>query len=138
MTVNGNTTVTATYNLSTITSITVSPSTATIGTQQQFTATVNGTGNFSKAVTWSLSCASCGGLSPGTLSSIGLYTTPYPAPASVTITATSVQNHFGQRLRDRHVEPACDGDRPCAHGGRRYALAILPRIRTRSTRTSMG
>jgi len=91
VTVNANTTVTATYNQTTITSITVSPSTATIGTQQQFTATVNGTGNFSKAVTWSLSCASCGSLSPGTLSSSGLYNTPYPAPASVTITATSVQ-----------------------------------------------
>ncbi len=89
--VNASTTVTATYNQSTITSITVSPSTATIGTQQQFTATVNGTGNYSKAVTWSLSCASCGSLSPGTLSSSGLYNTPYPAPASVTITATSVQ-----------------------------------------------
>jgi len=90
VTVTANTTITAIY--SSISSITVSPNAATIGMQQQFTATVNGTGNFSKAVSWSLSCPSCGSLSAGTLSSSGLYNTPYPAPASVIITATSVQN----------------------------------------------
>jgi hypothetical protein len=74
-----------------VTSITVSPATATIGTVQQFAATVNGTGSFSQSVTWSLSCPACGALSPGTLSSTGLYDTPYPAPSSVVITATSVQ-----------------------------------------------
>jgi hypothetical protein len=94
VTVNANTTVTASYNELGITSITVSPNTATIGTQQQFTATVNGNGSFSKAVTWSLACPSCGSLSPGTLSSTGLYTTPYPAPPSVTITATSTMSGF--------------------------------------------
>jgi len=31
-------------------------------------------------------------LSPGTITSTGLYTTPYPAPTTVTVTATSVQN----------------------------------------------
>ncbi|MGA2752479.1 MAG: glycoside hydrolase family 44 protein [Terracidiphilus sp.] len=94
VTVNANTTVTANYNQAGITSITVAPSTATIGAQQQFTATVNGTGNYSSGVTWSLSCASCGSLSPGTLSATGLYTTPYPAPASVTVTATSTMTGF--------------------------------------------
>ncbi|UWZ84120.1 glycoside hydrolase family 44 protein [Occallatibacter riparius] len=72
-----------------ITSITVTPNTATIGTQQQFTANVLGTGSFSTAVTWSVSCSSCGGLSAGSISASGLYDTPYPAPASVVITATS-------------------------------------------------
>ena len=94
VTVNGNTTVTANYNEAGITSITVTPSTATIGAQQQFTATVNGTGNYSSGVTWSLTCSSCGSLSPGTLSASGLYTTPYPAPASVTVTATSTMTGF--------------------------------------------
>ena len=94
VTVNAKTTVTATYNQAGITSINVTPSTATIGAQQQFTATVNGTGNYSSAVSWSLTCSSCGSLSPGTLSSTGLYTTPYPAPASVTITATSTMTGF--------------------------------------------
>jgi hypothetical protein len=94
VTVNANTTVTASYNQPGITSITVTPNTATIGTPQPFTATVNGTGTYSNAVTWSLTCSSCGSLSSGTLSSTGLYTTPYPAPASVTITATSTMTGF--------------------------------------------
>jgi len=76
----------------TITSIAVSPDSATIGMQQQFTATVKGTGNYSSSVTWTVSCASCGSLSPGTISSAGLYDTPYPAPNSVTITATSTED----------------------------------------------
>ena len=88
-----NTTVTANYSLPAVTSITVSPNAATIGGQQQFKATVYGVGVFSDGVSWSLSCPLCGSLSPGTLTSTGLYTalytTPYPAPASVTITATS-------------------------------------------------
>jgi len=92
VTVNANTAVTATYNANGITSIVISPNVVTIGVQQQFTATVNGTGTFSKSVTWSLSCPACGSLSPGILTSSGLYTTPYPAPASVTITATSTQD----------------------------------------------
>jgi hypothetical protein len=94
VTVSANTTVTANYNQAGISSITVTPSTATIGAQQQFTATVHGTGNYSSGVTWSLTCTSCGSLSPGTLSATGLYTTPYPAPASVTITATSTMTGF--------------------------------------------
>jgi hypothetical protein len=92
VTVNGNTTVTATYNQSGITSINVSPNSATIGTQQQFTATVNGTGSYSSAVTWTVAAPPGNGLSPGDIGSTGLYNTPYPAPPTVTVTATSVQN----------------------------------------------
>ena len=96
VTVNANTTVTAAYNQSGITSITVSPASAKIGTQQQFTATVNGTGSYSHNVTWTLSCPSCGSLSEGdfasTTSTTALYNTPYPAPAAVTVTATSTQD----------------------------------------------
>jgi hypothetical protein len=95
VTMNANTTVTATYNgPASITSITVTPTTATIGAQQQFTATVKGTGAYSSGVTWTLTCPSCGSLSPGTLSTSGLYTTPYPAPASVTVTATSTMSGY--------------------------------------------
>jgi hypothetical protein len=90
--ISGNTTVTATYNYSAITSIAVSPGAATIGTQQQFTATVNGVGNYSRGVTWAVAAPSGSTLSPGTISSSGLYNTPYPAPATVTVTATSTQN----------------------------------------------
>src|SRR5580698_2464898 len=94
VTMSGNATVTANYNQAGITSITVTPSTATIGTQQQFTATVHGNGSYSTGVTWSLSCSSCGSLSPGTINANGLYNTPYPAPASVTVTATSTMTGF--------------------------------------------
>jgi hypothetical protein len=94
VTMSGASTVTANYNQPGITSINVTPSAATIGAQQQFTATVHGTGSYSSGVTWSLTCSSCGSLSPGTLSATGLYTTPYPAPASVTITATSTMSGF--------------------------------------------
>jgi hypothetical protein len=90
----GNTTVTANYTASAVTLITVTPTTATIGTQQQFTATVTGTGNFATTVTWVVS-----GPSPptwtgsiGSISSSGLYETPYPAPATVTVTAWSNQD----------------------------------------------
>jgi hypothetical protein len=108
VTLNANTTVTIAYNAPTqVTSITLactavstsascssSPTAGTvvIGTQAQFSATVNGTGSFSKGVTWSLAAPSGSTQSPGTLSSTGLYNTPYPAPATVAITATSTQN----------------------------------------------
>jgi hypothetical protein len=94
VTMNANTIVTANYNAPNITSITVTPRAATIGTQVQFTANVVGTGSYSKAVTWTLSCSSCGSLSAGTLSAGGLYTTPYPAPATVTVKATSAAAGF--------------------------------------------
>jgi Glycoside hydrolase family 44 len=76
----------------TITSITVTPNSAAIGTQVQFTAAVSGTGSFSNAVTWSLAAPSGSSLSPGTLTTSGLYTTPSPAPPTVTVTATSTQD----------------------------------------------
>lgn len=89
---NGNVSLTASYNNSAITSITVLPNTAIVGTQVQFAATVNGSGNFSNGVTWSVASPAGSTLSPGTISSTGLYTTPYPAPPTVTVTATSTQN----------------------------------------------
>jgi hypothetical protein len=92
LTIGANTTVSANYNESTITSITVTPGTATIGTQQQFTATVHGTGSYSSAVTWSVAAPSGSALSPGDISTAGLLNTPYPAPPTVSVTATSTQN----------------------------------------------
>jgi hypothetical protein len=95
VTMNANMTVTANYNKPSVTSITVTPSTATIGTPVQFVANVAGTGNYSKAVTWTLACSTCTSqVLAGTLSSGGLYTTPYPAPASVTVTATSALSGY--------------------------------------------
>ncbi len=76
----------------TVTSITVTPSTVTIGTQVQFVATVTGTGNFSSAVSWSIAGPAGSQLSTGTLSTTGLYTTPYPAPATVIVSATSTED----------------------------------------------
>ena len=87
---NGNTTVTANYG--TQVQITPKPATVIIGENVQFTATVIGPGKISNAVTWSLTGPSGSNVSPGTLSSTGLYTTPYPAPAKVTIKATSMQD----------------------------------------------
>jgi hypothetical protein len=94
ITVNANATVTATYVTSPITSITVAPNpaTAVIGTSVQFTAVVAGTGTIDKTVAWSLLGPLGSALSPGTITAAGLYTTPYPAPASVTVVATSKQD----------------------------------------------
>lgn len=93
-TINQNTTVTSTYNEPAVLSVTVSPSpaTATIGSTQQFAATVTGTGSYNSGVTWTLAAPQGSTLSPGTISATGLYTTPYPSPATVTVTATSTQN----------------------------------------------
>jgi hypothetical protein len=74
-----------------ITSITVTPTTATIGTQVQFVATVAGTGSFSSAVAWSYAPPTGFTQSAGTMTTTGLYTTPYPAPPTITVTATSTQ-----------------------------------------------
>jgi hypothetical protein len=72
-------------------SIIVTPNSAVIiGTQQQFTATASGFGTTSTAVTWSVSAPAGSTLSAGDISANGLYNTPYPAPSSVIITATSV------------------------------------------------
>jgi Glycoside hydrolase family 44 len=66
--------------------------TATIGSQVQFVATVSGTGSYSSVVTWSIAGPAGSTLSTGTLSSTGLYTTPYPAPPTVIVTATSTED----------------------------------------------
>jgi hypothetical protein len=89
-----NFTVTAKYNQSPITSVTVTPNpaTATIGTQMQFQATVAGNGSYSSAVTWSVAGPAGSALSAGDITGGGLYTTPYPAPATVTVIATSQQD----------------------------------------------
>jgi len=94
VTVNANTTVTATYASSPITSVTVTPNPAAvvIGTTVQFTAVVAGNGTFDDTVNWSLLDPPGSTLSAGTITSIGLYTTPYPAPATVTVVATSKQD----------------------------------------------
>jgi hypothetical protein len=86
-------TVTAKYSQPSIQSVAVTPTApVTIGSAQQFAANVSGSGSYTSAVTWSLAAPAGSTLSPGTLTSSGVYTTPYPAPASVTITATSVQD----------------------------------------------
>jgi hypothetical protein len=88
-----NLTVTANYTGPTITGITVTPSTPVIlGMSQQFTATVTGTGNFTNGVTWSVAPPTGSLLSGGTITSGGLYQTPYPAPPTATVTATSTED----------------------------------------------
>jgi Glycoside hydrolase family 44 len=75
-----------------ITSISVSPNAATIGAQVQFTANVSGTGSFSSAVKWSVLGTPGSTMSAGTISTTGLYITPYPAPPTVSVVATSTQD----------------------------------------------
>ena len=77
-----------------ITAVTVAPNPApaVIGTQVQFSVAVTGTGSYSSAVTWSVLATQGSALSPGTINTSGLYTTPYPAPTSVTVAATSTQD----------------------------------------------
>jgi hypothetical protein len=89
-----NTTVTANYTQTAVTSVTVAPNpvTATIGTQVQFTATVAGTGSYVSTVNWSVTGPATWTGSAGSISSSGLYDTPYPAPATVTVTATSTED----------------------------------------------
>ena len=94
VTMTANTTVTASYTVSPITSVTVTPNpaTATIGTQLQFAAVVSGNGSFDHTVKWSVLGPPGSALSAGSISASGLYTTPYPAPASVTVAAASNQD----------------------------------------------
>jgi hypothetical protein len=56
----------------------------------QLSATVVGTGSYDSSVSWSVSGPSGWTGDVGAISKTGLYETPYPAPSSVTITATSV------------------------------------------------
>jgi hypothetical protein len=59
------------------------------GDSRQFAATVKGTGSFNSAVKWSVNEVVGGNAALGTISKDGLYLTPYPTPAVVTIKATS-------------------------------------------------
>lgn len=63
-----------------------------LGATQQFTAAVSGSGNPNTAVVWSVNGVAGGNATDGTISAAGLYTAPMilPAPATVTIAATSV------------------------------------------------
>jgi len=92
VTLSAATTATANYTPNAATSVAIlpNPATATIGSTQQFTATVSGTGTFSQKVTWTLTGPTGYTGSIGNITTSGLYTTPYPAPATVNVTATSV------------------------------------------------
>lgn len=78
----------------TVTGVTVTPNPATaiIGRTLQFSAAVSGSGNYKKTVKWSVAGPSNWSGSAGSISSSGLYETPYPAPPAVTVTATSFGN----------------------------------------------
>jgi hypothetical protein len=71
-------------------SVTPQPATATIGSTLQLNGQVNGTGSFNTAVTWSVAGPAGWTGSVGSINTTGLYETPYPAPPSVTVTATAV------------------------------------------------
>jgi hypothetical protein len=87
VTISANIIITATY---TSPKITVTPNSAIIGSQVQFIAALP-TG-VTGGVTWTVAAPSGSSLSPGTISTSGLYNTPYPAPAAVTVTATSTSD----------------------------------------------
>jgi hypothetical protein len=74
-----------------VTSVSVAPNVGTLapGDTQQFTATVTGTGTYTTGVKWSVNNIDGGNAAVGTITDAGLYVTPYPIPASVTIKATS-------------------------------------------------
>ncbi len=74
-----------------VTAVKIEPSEVTLapGESRQFTGTVAGTGAFSSALTWSVNGVDGGNAALGTISSSGLYGTPYPTPAVVTLKATS-------------------------------------------------
>lgn len=94
----GQTTASVAATNANIRSVTVTPGSLTLvpGATQQFTATVVGEGSIDTSVTWAVngkaatSKAPGGDASIGTITSTGIYATPYPFPATpVTITATS-------------------------------------------------
>ncbi len=89
-----NQTVVSNFSKPAVTSIQVTPgpTSVVIGTTQQFQANVSGTAPFDPSVTWSIVGPPGRALSTVTISTSGLYISPYPAPASVTIVATSTQN----------------------------------------------
>jgi hypothetical protein len=59
------------------------------GDKTQFAATVKGTGAFSSDLKWSVNDVVGGNAALGTIGKNGLYVTPFPTPAAVTIKATS-------------------------------------------------
>ena len=77
-----------------VTTVNVEPDHVTLapGESRQFTATVEGTGTFSSALKWSVNGIDGGNASLGTISSSGLYVTPYPTPAVATLKATSTSD----------------------------------------------
>lgn len=76
---------------SVVTAVKIEPSQVTLapGENKQFTATVAGNGTFSSGLKWSVNDVEGGNAALGTISSSGLYVTPYPTPASVILKATS-------------------------------------------------
>jgi len=77
-----------------VTSVTLTPEHATLaaGDIQQFGVTVSGTGSYGDGVTWTVNDVDGGNAALGTISKSGLYVTPYPTPASVTIKAQSTSD----------------------------------------------
>lgn len=74
--------------------VTVSPVMTTVapGDSKQFSASVTGNGTYGTGVTWYVNNVAGGNATVGTISATGLYKTPYPAPASVTVKATSTSD----------------------------------------------
>jgi hypothetical protein len=74
-----------------VTGVTIEPDHVTLapGESIQFVGSVEGTGTFSAALKWSVNDVDGGNASLGTITSSGLYVTPYPVPAAVTLTARS-------------------------------------------------
>lgn len=79
---------------SVVTGVKIEPDHVTLspGDSRQFTGTVEGTGSFSTGLKWSVNDVAGGNASLGTISGSGLYITPYPAPATVTVKAASVSD----------------------------------------------
>ena len=77
-----------------ITGVKIAPDRGTLvsGESRQFAGTVEGTGSFDTGLKWSVNDMDGGNASLGTISSSGLYVTPYPTPAAVTIKATSASD----------------------------------------------
>ena len=75
-----------------ITAVKIEPGQVTLapGESRQFTATVAGTGTLNSKVKWSVNDVDGGNAALGTISSSGLYVTPYPTPAAVRLKATSI------------------------------------------------
>jgi hypothetical protein len=74
-----------------VTGVKIEPTHVTLspGESRQFTGTVEGTGTFSSALIWTVNDVEGGNASLGTIDGSGLYITPYPFPAAVTLKARS-------------------------------------------------